>query len=197
MYKRINCPTIKELKNLKLDINKELDSIIKNPVFLEQEEEDGSISKMEKIVPKFRFYSEDVVPREKREKIDFSYKQTGFLYVLQVCKSQFDSDYKVENYSIKIGCTKNPVFRLGQHKFDTFLNKSICIIRVVECFDYLKCEAEIKKLTDGKEQFSFDKEILKKIHKILDKYKKIELDVPTMELLLKVKTLKTNVQKFK
>ena len=90
----------------------------------------------------------------------------------------------------KIGISLNPILRLGQHKYKNYIKSSNNIIRVIECYDYLKCEAEIKKLTNGKEVFEWNKELSLKVKKIMDKYVCTELDPTTIEILVNSPSLK-------
>lgn len=120
--------------------------------------------------------------------IDKNPKHKGFVYFTFKDK-EVDSLGRGKYRTIKIGCSKNPLFRIGEH---TFLNpkKDTVIHRISRCFDYLKCEAEIKKLTDGKEIFPIEKGLGKKINKVMDKYNDFDLDLETFYALLHVDTLK-------
>jgi len=113
--------------------------------------------------------------------LDTNAEQQGFIYILGIN----EKGKKTITSEIKIGCSTNPIFRLADHFFKGFKDKSIFIDKVYYCFDYLKCEAEIKKLTRGKEVFEFEEELLFKIYFTVEKYGGDELDKKTVETLVK------------
>jgi hypothetical protein len=125
--------------------------------------------------------------------IDTNPKHMGFVYVVTT-KESADYSEPIKKI-IKIGNSKNPLFRIATHKYKTFKGSFYGVNKVCYCYDYLKCEAEIKKLTDGKEFFSYSKTLLTKIWKIIDKYTSVELDTQTITKLLEVGNLKN--YKFK
>lgn len=120
--------------------------------------------------------------------VDMNNKQKGFIYVGLICeKGKFEIG---NNAFIKIGVSKNPIFRILSHKRKTFKDKSFTVQRITDSLDYLKCEAEIKKLTNGKEIFPYNKNLKTKIDKIITNYADNEIDIPTFNLLTNVDSLK-------
>lgn len=119
-------------------------------------------------------------------KIDKSNSHVGFVYVL--CYSKYDDDIIQR---VKIGSTKNPIMRLASHKYKKYKEYDVTIWRLCYCFDYLRCEAEIKKLTNGKEEFDHPgiKDI-EKIYNIITRFKYYEMDTTQVEILLLVDSLK-------
>lgn len=112
--------------------------------------------------------------RKKIKGIDNKREYKGFIYLLWI------KDRKGK-YNYKLGCTKNLIMRLGEHIYVTF--EEVRIRRVSHCFDYLKCEAEMKKFTYGKEIFSEEK-TFHKVNKIIDKYENIPLSIGTVSLII-------------
>ena len=113
--------------------------------------------------------------------IDFSEEHSGFLYILVIRNEDGDK--------LKFGCTNNPILRLGQHLHKTFRQK-IGLMRVAQCFDYLKCEAEIKKELGVSEIVDFTPENKKVILDTINKYAFLDLDKMTVAILANLPSLK-------
>lgn len=101
-------------------------------------------------------------------------KHIGYVYVILINSGEHKDE-------IKIGSTKNPIFRLAQHKKD-FKNIGIC--SVAKCIDYQQCEVDIKKELDCVEMFEFDYKLFHNINEIISKYSVLMLDRDTVEDLI-------------
>lgn len=122
--------------------------------------------------------------------IDRDPEQVGFVYFIQIQKRiKRGYMYKWVNDKIKIGSSLNPLMRLGEHMIRRNPVGSCQIVGVWSVYDYLKCEAEIKKMTGGKEEIPHDDDFFEKVQKIVKKYGAQSLDVPTVETLLYTKNI--------